>query len=312
MRTARVQTDMDAIRYSLTFTLCILLLASCAQESSAPAQEAAVFASVEEEGYVLDDAESDAPASDALPGKDRRRADKSKTTATSSDLGGVNLAPNEGAEKRLLEYSISLQYRTDEFFEARQRLLKLAGDYGYIESSSAYASPESPIGMTTTLRIEAEDLYKALADFEKLGALEQENISSTDHTESMALARLKYERELIRIRRRAAATYGTAAANKNRAELERLLAQSEDRQDEAAHEQWKINDRVSYARVEIHLLGPDVPARVEVPPYYNAFIGLATGSLYLVYALIWMLPLFVLVGVGWWGVRRYQKHRAET
>lgn len=302
---------MDAIRSSLTITLCILLLASCAQESSNPAQEGEVFASIEEaEDYALKDDQAYGRAQESAPGTEaRKRADRPASSAA-NDLGGVNLAPSEGAGKRLLEYSISLQYRTDEFFEARRRLLEIAGRYGYIESSSAYASPESPIGMSTTLRVEADDLYAALTDFEKLGALEQENISSTDYTESMALARLKYDREFTRVRRRAAATYGTAAANRNRAELEQLLAQSEDRQDEAAHEQWKIQDRVSYARVEIRLLGPDVPAQVDVPPYYNAFIGLVSGSLYLVYALIWMLPLFALGFAVWLGVRRYQNYRS--
>lgn len=227
----------------------------------------------------------------------QQRARKATNAPGDRDLGGVAGGALQAPEDRLLEYSITLTYRTEDYRAARQQLIELAGKYGYIMNS--YASTEPAWSMNTTMRVRAAEMYLALKELDALGELESEQINSTDHTESMVLASRQFRRERLRLARRNAAANQTPAANKSWAEREQLIEQSENRQDQAEHEQWKINDRVSFAQIEVRLLGPDLPVQIDVPPYQNAFVILLNGMLHLLYAMILGLPLLLIFALLW-------------
>ncbi|MEQ9362961.1 MAG: DUF4349 domain-containing protein, partial [Leptospirales bacterium] len=213
------------------------------------------------------------------------------------DLGGVAGGALQIPEDRLLEYKIQVTYRTDDYRLARQSLLEIAGKHGHLTNS--YASTDPTWSMNTSMRIRVAEMYGVLKELDRLGELESEQIQSTDHTENMVLAERQYRRERLRLVRRSAAARQTPAANKTWAQREQLIEQSEDRQDQAEHEQWKINDRVNFAQIDVHLLGPELPVQVEVPPYQNAFLILVNWFLELLYAMILAAPLWLLLLLVW-------------
>ena len=235
----------------------------------------------------------------------RKRAGQGSADLDDRDLGGVAGGALKRPDDRLIEYTITLTYRTDDYRQARQDLIELAGRYGYLQNSSAYTDPTW--NMNTNMRVRAEDMYTALKELDQLGRLEGESIQSTDHTESMVLAERQFRREQIRLTRRSQAANRTPAANKNWAEREQLIEQSETRQDQAAHEQWKIEDRVRYAEIRVHLLGPDVPIAVEVPAYRNAFTLLVNWFLELLYGAIVASPLLAILLLLWLKRARIQR-----
>lgn len=230
-------------------------------------------------------------------GLNQEQASRGLNTLADRDLGGVAGGALSIPDDRLLEYSITLTYRTEAYREARQSLLQLAAKHGHVVSS--YASTDPNWSMNTTMRIRVAEMYTVLKELDQLGALESEQINSTDHTEGMVLAERQYRRERVRLIRRNSAANRTPAANKTWAQREQLIEQSESRQDAAEHEQWKIQDRVSFAQIEVRLLGPDVPVQIEVPPYQNAFIILLNLLLEIFYAMIVGAPLLLFLLFLW-------------
>lgn len=310
-------------RVLLTAVLPGLLLYGCAAESADQAAIGLEDAPSATAGYagIADGREvAEEVAADWQPLSDGDRVGRRQrnpgTEKSERDLGGIALEGTGqalGDRERLLEYEINLTYRTRDYRAARQRLIELGATYGYIQNS--YATTEPAWSMTTTMRVRTADLYRALRDLDSLGELQSERIDSTDHTEAMAQAERHARRETIRMRRRGAAGLSTPAASKNWAERERLLAESEDRSDASEHEQWQIRDRINFARLSVTLLGPDLPAQIEVPPYEDAFVLLLNGFLHLLFALILVSPLIALAGGLWWkraALARLFRKRSET
>jgi len=219
--------------------------------------------------------------------------------AGARDLGEFELRPFANAEGRLLEYRVNVQYRTEDFPAARRNLFALASEYGYLNNSSARAGESRVASMNAEMRVKSEDLYEVLEELNALGRLEHEDIQVTDHTENMFIQSLKQDREALRQARRARASRGTETAQKNWAEIERLLAESEDRADQTQIEQWRIRDRTAWDSVQISLLGSELPAEIDVPAYGNAFVALANFLLDLLYVLILLLPLWLAIAGIW-------------
>ena len=120
-------------------------------------------------------------------------------------------------------------------------------------------------------------------------------------------------REELRMARRSRVS-GIAPAARNWREREEALSRSEDGLDEAEHARWRIKDKTAWARITISLQGPELPARVKVPDYSRALVGLVNMLLELGYVLLWLLPLLLMVlaifllrgtiGAGWNWLRR--------
>lgn len=284
--------------------ICLLIFSACAAEYDGVSTQASKdfdeSPAVETGAARMDDAygdiEEDVVNTAAVSGA-ARKTTGGRGVFSDRDLGGVAGGALTVPEDRLLEYSIHLTYRTEDYRAARRELLRIVSKYGHIQNS--YASTDPTWSMSTTMRIRIAELYTVLEKLDELGELEAERIDSTDHTEKMVLAERKYRRERLRMVRRSAAARQTPAANKNWAQREKLISESEDRQDEAAHQQWQVEDRVSFAQVQVQLLGPDLPVQVEVPAYENAFVILLNWFLELLYAIILGAPLWLLLLALW-------------
>lgn len=224
------------------------------------------------------------------------------TTGGEGESGGVRderkldfvfIKPFRAADGRLLEYRIDLTYRTERFPASRLRLLEIVGKRGFLETASSSTSA-SHAGMNTGFYVRADEVYEALKELDDVGRLESENIRVTDHTEEWVNQGRRARREELRMARRSKVT-GIAPAARNWREREEALERSEDSFDRAEQARWKIKDRTAWARVNVVLLGPELPPRVTVPEYKRALYGLFNLLLEFSYVLLWLIPLWLIL-----------------
>lgn len=279
-------------------------MVACGKEDNAPGDAGEPANVMEEKSGDFDSA-----VSDSTDKFQKGRAKKSiQQLSPGRDLGKVGFTDTQEAKTRLLEYHINLVYHTENFFQSRIVLLNIVSRNGFIVNSNT-SSGTNP-NLHTSLKIRSDRLIRVLEELDQLGRLESENIRTTDHTQNAALQNLKIKRELIRQKRRINASRNTTI--KDWHIREKLLGQSEDKQDHAEHEQWKINDKVSYANLQIALYGPKQAPAIKVPLYKKAFIDLTNFLLDLSYLFIYLLPflaffivlIFWLKKRGWPGFRR--------
>lgn len=223
-----------------------------------------------------------------------RAEGSSESSSVENQLGQV-FVPIQNAAERLLEYQIQLSYETQDLIKTRKDLLSFITKYGFIESSSAVNS-DSPY-MSLRVRIRSEKIYDALIELDSYGVLQSEDISTVDHTEGMALQKIKSNREKIRLLRRTNANNQTSAQSKNWQAIEEAISESENGLDNSEHEIWKIKDKVKWATLSIQFTIPTQPDRIQIPIYKNAWIGILNLFLELTYYLIWMIPFLILVGI---------------
>ncbi|MCB1323849.1 MAG: DUF4349 domain-containing protein [Spirochaetales bacterium] len=296
------------VRFS-AILLVFLFAAYCSQENEAPTTSTDQTGNLADEdgllaGQAAAEADMDAPRAE------RQRAAQPGAPADDRTQGPTAILPRfDLAEGRLLEYVITLRYRTNDFEKARVFLLAFASRNGYINSSSARFTDDPYLA--TTLRVRSDRVYEALQDLNEVGVLLSEDISVVDHTEEMVIAARQYRREQIRSQRRARAGAATPGTNRNWDEIEQLLEASENRQDQAEHEQWRINDRVEWATLNIQLEGPETTDTISVPNYTNALIGFVNTLLWMLYGLLWISPVLVLLAAIAYGLRFWYRKRSQ-
>ncbi|HNR89417.1 MAG TPA: DUF4349 domain-containing protein [Spirochaetota bacterium] len=280
--------------------LCAVLAAHCAKSDQAEKQAPA--GAEMEDATLATKAEKSKAAAPAAPGKVRQSSDESaanKRDDADRGLQSFMIAPMDLAKERLLEYRITLTYECKDLNRARQELLGIIAKYGYIRSSSATTETRNP-SLDADLSVKEALLYDALRDFERLGILLNESITATDHTEGMVRQERTMKREQLRTARKNQSMGQVAPANYNWAEREASLERSENALDAAEHARWQIRDRVAWAQVHINLRGPVAPDYIDVPPYRNAFVGLANLLLRLVYVTIYLLPFIAIIAAIVW------------
>lgn len=293
------------LRYGLAIFLVGFL--SCGKQAS-------------EEGRV----ESSPPAGDVSPvaedamlGGTRARSAQAKLREEAPGTTVKNSAPKQAqlrlepgfvpaatsASERLLEYTIRLSYQSDNFTDARGRLLEIVGRRGFLGSTSS--TLEERARMNAAFAVRAAELTEVLRELEALGNLRSESISVVDHTESYLRQQITAERENIRTNRKAGLGSSGLVA-KNWRDRNAALEASENALDAARHEQWKLTDKAKWARVHIELLGPETTPAIVVPHYQRALVGLANLALDLSYVLLWLTPFMLLALLIWLLRRRLQ------
>ena len=150
--------------------------------------------------------------------------------------------------------------------------------------------------MTVRAVVRTPQIYEALVEFDKLGQLTNENISSIDHTDNLVWQNRKSVREKKRISRKNFASRQITSESKNWEAIDRSLTQSENEDDRAEHEIWRTHDKISWTKVTLSLHPPTPPVVVEIPNYRKAFIGIINLMLDLSYYLIWSIPVLLFFG----------------
>jgi len=234
--------------------------------------------------------ESDVPVTKTI-----REFTKSDTDKK-SELGEIYFLGKKAPFGRLLEFHVSLSYEVENFQFARKALFKTIDKYGYIKNSGTGQTPN--MYMSATVYVRSENLHKFLLEIEHemtdLGKLASEQIQAIDHTENHQWQQTVIRRENIRSVRRKNAMVGTPG-RRNWSERESDLGESEDRLDQAKHEKWKVEDRIRWAKVDLTFYESDPESEIEVPLFKKTFIALANFFLNVLNALIYVIPVGVIV-----------------
>ncbi len=305
---------------SIIFITAAVLVAGCKQESpdhqerNRLAQEARTAAPAAT-GRMAEEADIDQSVTGGTA--DGRRANQPGAPGQ-QDEGGFFTAvrmksmlvrPMEKAAERLLEYHVSLEYQCADFQKARQELLAIVSQYGFIRSG------RTDIGGTSSLNlgiaVQAKDLYRFLLDMDRIGKLSCERINVNDLTEQMVLSQRQARREDIRLQRKTRGLAGISAAARNWQTIEESIARSEDSQDQAEHRKWQVMDRVNWASVSVSL---EPLGAVHVPPYKKALYELLDLVLWIPYALIYLTPIiliFMLIRWKWNSISGMFKKKEE-
>ncbi|HPA70761.1 MAG TPA: DUF4349 domain-containing protein [Spirochaetota bacterium] len=305
---------------SIIFITAAMLVAGCKQESpdhqerNRLAQEARTAAPAAT-GRMAEEADIDQSVTGGTA--DGRRANQPGAPGQ-QDEGGFFTAvrmksmlvrPMEKAAERLLEYHVSLEYQCADFQKARQELLAIVSQYGFIRSGRTDISGTSSLNLG--IAVQAKDLYRFLLDMDRIGKLSGERINVNDLTEQMVLSQRQARREDIRLQRKTRGLAGISAAARNWQTIEESIARSEDSQDQAEHRKWQVMDRVNWASVSVSL---EPLGAVHVPPYKKALYELLDLVLWIPYALIYLTPIiliFMLIRWKWNSISGMFKKKEE-
>ncbi|MEM7183734.1 MAG: DUF4349 domain-containing protein [Spirochaetota bacterium] len=282
--------------------LVSLLLISCGEKKSYETASAD-----EESAPSAPVVAQNAPVSE---GDSRKISEKKNDSSAMKDKEEERLQPISKPKtvlsgERMLEYEVSLQYKSKKFLQSRKRLLEIADSSAIIISNHSSNTGKQPY-LNVKLLVKSANLYETLLKIDEIGFLKSENIRTIDHTENNVANRIKLEREQIRLKRRQDAQSKNSKDWKDR---ENLLSASEDSQDIAKLEKWRIRDKVTWARVKVYLYGPDRAEEVEVPKYKDAFVGMVNLFLNLLYGLVYLFPVIAVVAAG---VYWYRKRKNRT
>lgn len=207
------------------------------------------------------------------------------------------------AKTRLLEYHVNLTFDCKKILKSRKALLSIIEKYGYLRGSHATTEYDQSY-MTADLCVKADSLYEMLIDLEAVGILLSERITVTDHTEAMIWNQMKIEREQLRIVRKNRAINRVSPKATNWRDREASLERSEDQLDQSKYEEWKIEDKVKWAKIHIYLKGPSKPFKVSIPKYQEALIGVVNILLFILYILVWLSPFIILFFVIWFNRKK--------
>ncbi|MBU1076143.1 MAG: DUF4349 domain-containing protein [Spirochaetes bacterium] len=269
--------------------LSLLLLPSCGKQKEYEDKSMAgkdSFMVNEKAKISLSESKDKKPAS---PGEERKK----------EGLTSYLFSSFEKAEGRLLEYHVDLVYRSDDVLSARQKLLKIVNEYGFIKQSSSSADRKN-VAVSAEIFVQAKELYRMLIAMEDLGVLISENINVTDHTENMFWQEIKIRREQMRLIRKNRALNEISSRTKGWQERDDSLTRSEDQLDSSDFEKWKINDRVKWAKIYLTLQGPEKTGAIRVPKYENALISAVNVLLGILYILLWLIPFAIIFFIIWW------------
>ncbi len=278
----------------------ILSVSFCAQESDQqPENSRSRYASAPS-SQIADQtgaaADEEAPA--RAPGEIAQEKDTVQSEGgffTAVRMKSMLIRPMEKAADRLLEYHVNLEYRCENFQEARAELLNIISKYGFIRSGSTSINGNSRL--TLQAGVLTKDLFRFLLDMDRVGRLVSERINVNDLTEQMVLSQRQSKREDIRILRRSRGLTGLTPQAKNWQVIENSIATSEDSLDQAEHGKWQVLDRVNWAAVTVTLRPPGA---VQVPPYREALYEIAELVLWLPYAFIYLTPIILMVLLVRW------------
>lgn len=226
---------------------------------------------------------------------DVERDDRASGGFSISRIQPLLKMPFTEAKDRLLEYTVHLNYKCDDFRKARLVILDVASRYGFVRSG--YTDIYRDSNMTVQVSVQSAHLYRFLRELDSIGELFKEHINVNDLTEQLVLAQRQARREKIRIERKNRAMTGVNAQATNWAVIDQSLERSEDASDRAEHSKWQVADRVAWAKITINI---EPTGEIRIPPYKKALYWLVETALETVYALIYLIPLLVVVFLIWW------------
>lgn len=264
-----------------------------AQNSPAPKQDRREMA----DGTVADD--------EAFGGNAQNVKEQSKDIDSVANISKPLDPITDASKSRLLEYTIQLNYKVADIDKTRESLLNIVKKESYISRSQTNLSSGLE-SMYVQIHIPVSAMYQTLIELDKIGQLTYEDIQTEDLTDKNEEQKIKLSREAIRGSRRAKAVHKGSSENWNWKDREEALERSENNEDLAKLESWKIKDRVAWAKVNITISGKELPSRVQIPNYKNAFVSAVNFLLELTYYLAWLIPVILIVFLLFKAYRRFR------
>lgn len=282
----------------LTHILILLILTGCskkdtAEKASAPVTRTGAVSAEKKQTEPSkadkladeEEAEFNAPA----PAQNSESQDKTKFSIKDSMY-----AENSISKSRLLEYRISMSVEVADLSSARQLFLSiLSENKSFLTQAQTYPVSGKEY-MNVHVFVPVSSLIGFLKSVQKIGNVNSETISTEDHTEANELQKIIMEREEQRGRRRSKAVSSASSANWNWKDREEALERSEEGFDHAKLEKWKIQDKVSFAKVSIQITGKKVESDFEL---LKAFKKGWLAVLEFLESVISIWP-FILLGIG--------------
>lgn len=286
---------------SIVYALSI----GCSQSESPSEMQSDISSEMEEDSLLLDDTDIPQKSATRLPESPNAPAKKSdsfgknksgkSTKYSGSQDPRIQFSPLNADLDRLLEYTVQLEFESTDFDSTRIQLYQLAGEYGFLQSG--YDRFEKKKSLHASIWVRRDKLYDFLRVANDLGKLRSEEIRTTDLTYENYQKEVVLAREAIRGSRRARALGQTDT--KTYAERERLLSDSENREDNAKMEKWQIQDRVTWAKINIQVIDPRTETEIAIPDFANVFYDFVSAFLYLLYIGIYLLPIGLLGWIIW-------------
>jgi hypothetical protein len=227
--------------------------------------------------------------------------------------------PTVDPSDRMVIRTASLEVRTEKPREAGQAAAKLAEEVGgFVVSTDFMGVGDEVTTARVTLRVPAAKFDEALTALRKLGTILHEAITGQDVTEEFVdkEAQLRSQRKL---EERLLQLLGQAANVEETLKVEEQLARIRMEIERLEGRTRYLQDRVSFSTIEFTAQSPSQPIDEEAESlgsrFSNAFLEsgrvatrVVTG---MIVALGAMLPLALIGGLVWLGIRIFRKRRPK-
>jgi hypothetical protein len=213
--------------------------------------------------------------------------------------GGTALAPSLTAKSRLQQQQVSMRLRVDDLSGATQKAVRRTRNLGGYLAAANYATGESAGDSSLDLRIPAQNLQKAIANFTELGTIlaQQIRVADLQGGYDRLGARIAAKEKLIKT------LSGEQLAREQRA-LRRL---------ERRHA--ALARQATYAKVSLHLTTRKQAEKQAAPGRFDKFWGdagdiLGKEAIGVLYALVIVGPFAILAALAFFG-ERARRRRAD-
>ncbi|MDX1958324.1 MAG: DUF4349 domain-containing protein [Leptospiraceae bacterium] len=268
--------------------ILIILFVGC-KKSKEPSKEGTNSRSQTEAKKVATDEEMDLDeATQASKPTNSPKDEESRTISKPTDI------ISSASKTRFLEYKINLNFKVKDIHEVREEVLKIIKKESFLANSSIdlYGSHES---MTLEIHSPSSSVYETLLALAKIGELKSETVSTTDWTELNELQKIKLQREATRISRRSKAVAKGNSESWTLKDREEALERSEDSEDLAKHETWKIKDKVTWVKLYLNISGKELPTKIVFPDYRNEFVSSLNYILSFTGNIVYLLPILLIL-----------------
>jgi hypothetical protein len=225
-------------------------------------------------------------------------ATTSKKRARALD-SGQRFAPTLTAKSRLQQQQVSMRLRVDDLSGATQKAVRQTRTLGGYVAAANYSTGESAGDSSLDLRVPAQNLQKAIANFTELGTILAQRIRIADLQGGYdrLSARIAAKKKLIE-----------TLTGEELAEEQRALRRLERRRDALARQ-------ATYAKVSLHLTSRKQAEKQEAPGRFESFWGdagdiLGKEAIGVLYALVIVGPFAILAALVFFA-ERSRRRRAD-
>ena len=212
---------------------------------------------------------------------------------------GQRFAPTLTAKSRLQQQQVSMRLRVDDLSGATQKAVRQTRNLGGYVAAANYSTGESAGDSTLDLRVPAQNLQKAIANFTELGTIlaQQIRVADLQGGYDRLSARIAAKEKLIK----------TLTGEELERE-QRALRRLERRRDALARQ-------ATYAKVSLHLTSRKQAEKQEAPGRFESFWGdasdiLGKEAIGVLYALVIVGPFAILAALAIFA-ERTRRRRAD-